>query len=132
MIVLSQERTKRLVAVHGWSGTLLGLLLYAVVLTGAVAVFAHEIGSWSRGGDATRYGLPSNVHRSLDARMGMVDPAYHAEVSIGTTDAGALRLSFQKHMTNPETGQVEDHAHVFHVDPASGETLRHQEGFLRA
>lgn len=132
MIVLSQERTKRLVAVHGWSGTVLGLLLYAVVLTGAVAVFAHEIGSWSRGGDATRHGLPSTVHRHLEAHMGLVDPAYHAEVSIGTTDAGALRLSFQQPMTNPESGQIEDHAHVFHVDPVTGETLRHQEGFLRA
>ena len=34
MIRLTQERNRFLLAVHGWSGTLLGLLLYAVILTG--------------------------------------------------------------------------------------------------
>ena len=40
MIHLPKEETKLMVAVHGWSGIVLGLLLYAVVLTGMVAVFA--------------------------------------------------------------------------------------------
>lgn len=43
MIALEQAKTKTLVAVHGWSGISLGLLLYAVILTGMVAVFAEEI-----------------------------------------------------------------------------------------
>src|SRR3546814_15188411 len=42
MIHLKKEETKAMVAVHGWSGILLGLLLYAVVLTGTAAVFAEE------------------------------------------------------------------------------------------
>src|SRR3546814_3008354 len=41
MIHLKKEETKAMVAVHGWSGILLGLLLYAVVLTGTAAVFAE-------------------------------------------------------------------------------------------
>ncbi|SFR85360.1 PepSY-associated TM helix domain-containing protein [Sphingomonas jatrophae] len=49
MIHLSKEKTKLMVAVHGWSGILLGLLLYAVVLTGTAAVFAEEVGIWSAG-----------------------------------------------------------------------------------
>ena len=42
MIELSQARTKRLTAIHGWSAVLLGLLLYAVVATGAVAVLDRK------------------------------------------------------------------------------------------
>ena len=49
MIHLPKNETKLMVAVHGWSGILLGLVLYAVVLTGTAAVFAEEIGTWSSG-----------------------------------------------------------------------------------
>src|SRR3546814_20625195 len=45
LIHLKKEETKAMVAVHGWSGILLGLLLYAVVLTGTAAVFAEENGA---------------------------------------------------------------------------------------
>lgn len=65
MIHLKKEETKAMVAVRGWSGILLGLLLYAVVLTGAVAVFAHEIGAWSAGHLATR----SSFQQPIDATM---------------------------------------------------------------
>ena len=33
MIKLSQERTKELLAIHGWSGIILGLLLFEVPCT---------------------------------------------------------------------------------------------------
>ncbi|RYD88011.1 MAG: PepSY domain-containing protein, partial [Sphingomonadales bacterium] len=54
MIHLHKDDTKLMIAVHGWSGILLGLLLYAVVITGMVAVFAEEIGAWSAGHVETR------------------------------------------------------------------------------
>ena len=37
---LSQGQLKRLTAIHGWSAVILGLLLYAVIATGAVAMTA--------------------------------------------------------------------------------------------
>jgi uncharacterized iron-regulated membrane protein len=49
VISLSAGETKRLVAVHGWAGALLGLLLYAVIVTGTAAVFSNEIKAWSGG-----------------------------------------------------------------------------------
>ena len=49
MFALSQQCTKALVALHGWSAISVGLLLYAVVLTGTVAVFSEEIAYWSVG-----------------------------------------------------------------------------------
>ena len=47
MIRLSQDRSKSMLAIHGWSGVLFGLLLYAVIVTGMISVFADEIGEWS-------------------------------------------------------------------------------------
>lgn len=47
MFKLPQHDTKTLLAVHGWSGILLGLLLYVVICTGVAAVFAEEISDWS-------------------------------------------------------------------------------------
>lgn len=65
MIHLKKDETKAMVAVHGWSGILLGLLLYAVVLTGTAAVFATEIGAWSAGHVTTR----SAFDRPIDATI---------------------------------------------------------------
>ena len=36
MFDLTQAQTKRLTAVHGWSAIILGLLLYAVIVTGCL------------------------------------------------------------------------------------------------
>ena len=64
MSFVSQAKTKRLLAVHGWSGTILGLLLYVVIFTGAIVVFADEIGAWSRGAVGHEAGLGTQVdHR---------------------------------------------------------------------
>ena len=65
MIRLPQQETKTLVAVHGWLGTILGLLLYAVIVTGTVAVFAQEIRIWSSGALETSPAL----HRPVDATL---------------------------------------------------------------
>ena len=42
MIKLKTRETRTLVAVHGWAGALLGLLLYAVIVTGTAAGFAEK------------------------------------------------------------------------------------------
>ena len=47
MIRLSQERTKTLLAIHGWSAVFLGLLLYAVIVTG-VALLAIAVSTQLR------------------------------------------------------------------------------------
>src|SRR3546814_13269572 len=82
MIHLKKEETKAMVAVHGWSGILLGLLLYAVVLTGTAAVFAEEIGAWSAGHVTTR----SAFEKPIDAtvrRLSAITPAkYHEGVNL--------------------------------------------------
>lgn len=64
MFNLGQANTKTLVAEHGWSGVVLGFLLYAIVLTGTIAVFAHEIGHWAIGQSAAPsvYEYPIDDH----------------------------------------------------------------------
>ena len=81
MRALSQAQIKRLTAIHGWSAVVLGLLLYAVVATGAVAVFANEIGRWSVG--APREAPP------LDGPSTPGPPARRARSSPSTSTTSA-------------------------------------------
>lgn len=129
MLTLPQAKTKRLVAIHGWSGAVLGLLLYAVVLTGAIAVFADEIGTWSQGGAETGRTISEPVDRHLRQLARSVDPSLLEEVSISKTATGALRFGFHTHRTDPESGNVEDYTVVYHVSPLTGEVLSEREGF---
>ncbi|MEL6204183.1 MAG: PepSY-associated TM helix domain-containing protein [Pseudomonadota bacterium] len=131
MIALDQTRTKRLVAVHGWSGTVLGILLYAVVLTGSVAVFANEIGHWSRGGGESATQISGRVHQPLMDLSRTVDPSFLEEVTIRPEDGGRLRIAFQRHQPNPATGRVEDYAEVFHIDAATGAVRSRETGYVQ-
>ncbi|MEM7508378.1 MAG: PepSY-associated TM helix domain-containing protein [Pseudomonadota bacterium] len=129
MIALDQIRTKRLIAIHGWSGTILGLLLYAVVLTGTIAVFADEIAVWSEGGSGSAEGLVELVDRPMRDLARQVDPAYLEEISIFKNTSGAIQMSFHEHRVNPATGDLDDHGVVYQVDPHTGEVLTEARGF---
>ena len=74
MRALSQTQIKRLTAIHGWSAVVLGLLLYAVVATGAVAVFANEIGRWSVGAPREAPPLDGPIDARVRQLAGEVDP----------------------------------------------------------
>ncbi|MEM8625041.1 MAG: PepSY-associated TM helix domain-containing protein [Pseudomonadota bacterium] len=130
MISLDQARTKRMVAIHGWSGVVLGLLLYVVVLTGAVAVFDNEIGRWSKGVGSGNPQITSLVHRAVSERAAALDPSFHEEIVVTATDERVVRMSFQRHERHPETGNMTDYAEMYFVDPATGETVEHKSGYL--
>lgn len=82
MIHLKKDETKAMVAVHGWSGILLGLLLYAVVLTGTAAVFAHEIGAWSAGHVATQSAFAKPIDPQVRRLGTMTPPEFREAVSL--------------------------------------------------
>ena len=82
MIHLKKDETKTMVAVHGWSGILLGLLLYAVVLTGTAAVFAHEIGAWSAGHVATQTTFEKPIDAQVRRLSAMTTPEFREAVSL--------------------------------------------------
>jgi uncharacterized iron-regulated membrane protein len=82
VIHLKKDETKAMVAVHGWSGIVLGLLLYAVVLTGTAAVFAQEIGAWSAGHVTTRSAFEKPVDANIRRLSAMTPPLYREAVNL--------------------------------------------------
>ena len=109
MIKLSQERTKHLLSIHGWSGVLLGLLLYAVICTGTVAVFSTEIGDWSNPlATPSETGLPSGINTLVQTLADQVDPAYREEFFLFSSAGGRLMLQFEGHQpASPTPGSSE-------------------------
>lgn len=128
MITLTKHKMKLLIGVHGWSAVVLGFLLYAVVLTGTVAVLAKEIGYWSVGNIYTHSALTQPVNAIVQKLSKSVGRAYREDVSIGTSVAGNLRVFFHKEVRKAD-GKVRGRGVIFEVDPKTGETLSRREGF---
>ncbi len=97
MIHLQRDETKAMVAVHGWSGILLGLLLYAVVLTGTAAVFAHEIGAWSAGHVATRSSFAQPIDATLRRLTAATPPRYREAVNLFEIGDHGVGAFFHRH-----------------------------------
>ncbi len=128
MFSFQKIETQKLLAIHGWSGVTLGLLLYAIVLTGAIAVFADEIGEWSAGRNAEH-------HSAFEYRIAPIirhlatktDPKYYEEVALNTNATGDLIAFFHTHVKN-ENNTLEDYGVWFKVNPATGEVREQHEG----
>jgi len=122
------SRMKTLFAIHGWSGVLLGLLLYAVVVTGVIAVFAHEIGDWASP-------LPKHAEQTftpgVDAALrnaaDTVDPRFHEEISIFHGTGGRLKAFFHTHTQQADGTIVEEGTQV-HFDPLTWQVVDRLEG----
>lgn len=128
MSFLNQARSKRLLAVHGWSGIALGALLYAVVLTGAIAVFAHEIGVWSVGGATNQKELRQPIDAIVRKLAVDVDPAYRDDVGVFAIEDGSLSVFFHTH-ANKENGELADKGVRFIVDAGDGRVISRDEGW---
>lgn len=97
MIELPKTETKLMVAIHGWSGIVLGLLLYAVVLTGTVAVFAEEIGTWSAGHRTTQSAFERPFADDL-RRLGAQTPKeFHGDIDLFEVGDHDLGVFFHRH-----------------------------------
>ncbi|MEM9360756.1 MAG: PepSY-associated TM helix domain-containing protein, partial [Pseudomonadota bacterium] len=129
MIELSQARTQRLLAVHGWSGTVLGLFLYVVVLTGTIAVLAHEIGAWSAGGQTLDEPFSVPVDEIVREQVVSTNEAWREEIGIFGSISGNIRVWLHEHDTNPESGNVEDYGRLVEVNPLTGEVVNDVEGW---
>jgi uncharacterized iron-regulated membrane protein len=127
---VSQGQLKRLTAVHGWSGVVLGLLLYAVVATGVVAVFAPEIGRWSVGGVRETAPLAGPVDARLRELAAEVDLAQREDVAIWAGDGEDMHVFFHTHRPHPESGAPEDFGTIYRVDAGTGAVLDRNEGFV--
>lgn len=128
MFKLPTHETKTLVAVHGWSAVILGFLLYAVVLTGAIAVFAHEIGHWSVGrSDANPiFAQPLDAH--VKTTMASIPEEYREEVFVADSPLGNLRVWAHTHRKR-DGGGLQEFGILTEIDPQSGTVVSRREGW---
>lgn len=98
MIQLSPKRSQTMLAIHGWAGALLGLLLYVVIVTGLTSVFSKEIADWSNPwlGDAPT-ALASGTNRSLQAAAASIDPRFYEAVAVHPIAGDRLWAFFHRH-----------------------------------
>lgn len=129
MLKLPQGDTKALLAIHGWSGVLLGLLLYVVICTGVAAVFAEEINDWAsplpHGPSAS---FPAGIDGLTRKLATQVDPQFHEEVAIFHSAGGRLNLRYHLHDTMPN-GKPGERGVEFEVDPATWQPLARRAGW---
>jgi uncharacterized iron-regulated membrane protein len=125
---LPTHETKTLVAVHGWSAVALGFLLYAVVLTGAVAVFAHEIGHWSVGRSEGNPVFAQALDAHVKAAMASVPEEYREEVFVAESPRGNLRVWAHAHRKR-DNGPLEEFGILTEIDPQSGAVVSQREGW---
>lgn len=126
MIHLPKNETKLMVAVHGWSGIVLGLILYAVVLTGTAAVFADEIGTWSAGHISSTSAFERPIGQSIQALGGRTPSKYHEGVDlfeVGDHDLGAF---FHRHEVEPD-GKLVSRG-IFYTIGSDGRVINRQAG----
>lgn len=128
MSLVRKDTVKRLFAIHGWSGVILGLFLYVVIITGVVTVLAHEIGEWSVSGAPVASPLSTPVDSRIKELARSVDPRYLDDVAISVNPAGSLVVFFHTHSTN-SSGKPDDLGVRYLLKPGSLETLRRDEGF---
>jgi uncharacterized iron-regulated membrane protein len=128
VINLKARETKTLVAVHGWAGAVLGLLLYAVIVTGTAAVFANEIKTWSGG----RLGTSEPMSQPLTALLTRLEAetpkAFREDLSLRTTPAGNLLAFF--HADEMVDGARRERGVLYTIGPG-GRVISRDEGFGR-
>lgn len=127
MIPLEKRETKLLVSIHGWSSIIMGLLLYAVVLTGTVAVLSKEIGHWSVANTAQKSPFTYKVNDIVQRLSMKVGRAYREDVSISKSLTGNLHIFFHKHLKT-SSGFMRDRGVNFEVNPKNGQIISRHEG----
>jgi uncharacterized iron-regulated membrane protein len=130
VLKLPQSDTKALVAIHGWSGVLLGLLLYVVICTGVAAVFAEEINDWASPlpHERSSANFPAGIDQVTRKLASQVEPQFHEEIAMFASAGGRLNMRYHLHDTMPD-GKPGERGIEFEVDPANWQTLARREGW---
>lgn len=128
MINLKARETRTLVAVHGWAGAVLGLLLYAVIVTGTAAVFANEIKTWSGG----LPGMSEPMSQPLGAVLARLEAEtpqeFRDDLSLRATPAGNLMAFF--HTDETVDGTRRERGVLYTIGPG-GRLVSREEGYAR-
>ncbi|APX14092.1 PepSY-associated TM helix domain-containing protein [Tateyamaria omphalii] len=121
--------TKRLVALHGWSATLLAILLYVVMLTGTIVVLDNEITEWSAGHTETAPIFGPRTDELVSRFAAQVPPELHETVFLSGGSNGTLSLFFGAPQPHPDGG-TQRFGRGFLVDPQTGVLHAARVGFF--
>lgn len=123
-----RSRAAALLGLHSWSGIVLGMLLYAVIFTGTVAVIADEIGEWSNSNARQDLLVNADKDALLAPLLAKTPAEYHDEVTLYEGHRGELVFFFHTHKTNPNSGMMDDYGTEYRVKP-NGELVSERTGF---
>lgn len=127
MIRLNPQQARRWLDIHGWTGITAGLLLYVVLLTGAIAVLVDEIGTWASPiASPHPYGMPPGVDAGVDRLVADLDPAYLELVLLYPRAGGRTRVVFYGSPTDAD-GVPQPRARLYDLDPNSQAILASHE-----
>ncbi len=124
MIPIPRREHRILLAIHGWSGVVLGLLLLVIVATGTVAVFGDKIGAWSSGSVETRSPLTRPIDAVVRRLLAEVPADLRQRVDLGTSAANHLAITMHGSPGPEERGVVYDVG-------SDGRVLHRFEGLTR-
>ncbi|XSC47775.1 PepSY-associated TM helix domain-containing protein [Bradyrhizobium sp. RDT10] len=126
MINLKARETRTLVAVHGWAGAVLGLLLYAVIVTGTAAVFANEIKAWSGGLLGTSEPLSQPLNAVLARLEAETPERFRGDLALRATPAGNVLAFFH---TDETINGVRRERGILYTIGADGRVVSRAEGY---
>ncbi|QJR81919.1 PepSY domain-containing protein [Alteromonas pelagimontana] len=122
-----RSKAKALLSLHTWSGIILGMLLYAVIFTGTVAVVSDEIGEWSNSNRHQNLVVTSNVNSTVNRLAAMTEQDYLDEISLYENHRQQLVYFFHTHKQNP-SGEMDEYGTQYLVN-SQGEVVSQQDGF---
>jgi len=116
MLKLQQKTTQTMLALHGWGAVIFGLLLYWVILTGTIAVFADDINDWASPLPAA---IPETFPLGTDAMLRKaaadVAPEYLDELIVFATAGGRIRAFFHTHAEAEDGEHPEEKGGVIRI-----------------
>ena len=124
---LAAPAKKRLISVHGWSATVLAILLYVVMLTGTVVVLEDEIAYWSGGKAEIETPFKDGFGDVLEHYAAQVPQPLREELIVTGSGPASARLMFHGHIETQEGGH-EEFYRVFEVNSTTGHLLSAQAG----
>ncbi|MCG9698430.1 PepSY-associated TM helix domain-containing protein [Shewanella sp. Isolate11] len=122
-----RSKAKALLSLHSWSGIVLGMLLYAVIFTGSVAVVSDEIGEWSNSNAHQNLMLSSDMDATIALLTEQTPEEYRDEITVYEGHRQQLVYFFHTHKQNP-SGDMDDYGIQYQVSP-HGEIVQQVEGF---
>ncbi len=123
----SNQAIKRMISLHGWSGTLVSIFLYAVVFTGTVSVLQDEINRWSDPRRDIVHPFENPIEDTYQQLAAQVPGAFRGQVLIESAGDGSLRMFFYEKRKLKGQGTV-DYGRDYLLDPETHRLLAARQG----